>query len=275
MAKENTSITQWLDAAGRMPILPKQEVHRLAVIIQDPNSTESSKKKAINKLVVHNMKLVPSIVRRCMSSKKSFNFGDDFTEDLLQSGAMGLFRAANKFDPKRGYCFSTYASSWIFQAIQREIYNNMSLIRIPENTIRDLYHSIDKSQDLSFSDSPKIKRERLLDAFNATQVRSMSSMTSNRDDLPGFDLDSISQSSKIEFANSRQELNPNEPIASDSFDDIIKLASLSQDQVKVLNFYFVSNLSYKQIGNKMGMGESVVYGLAKSALATLNEVVSW
>ena len=66
-------------------------------------------KKAIEKLVRHNLKLIPGIVRKAIGGRKKFKFGDDHTIDLLQAGVFGLTRAAEKFDYRLGYKFSTYA----------------------------------------------------------------------------------------------------------------------------------------------------------------------
>lgn len=271
MAK-SSSATQWLDAAGRIPVLPKQEVLRLAFIINSETSTEAAKKKAIDKLVLHNMKLVPSVVRRCMASKRSFRFGDDFTEDLLQCGAVGLYKAANKYDPTRGYCFSTYAVSWIYQAVQREIYNNLSIIRIPENTIRDVYNSIDKTKDISFSDMKENKRARLIDAFTAMQAKSIQAIKINP--LKNFEYSGFTDSDKADSSLDCAGKSSSEPMARDSFEDIIKLGSLSEMQTKILKMYYVESMSYRQISSSVGINETSVQDLARAAIKTLSEVVS-
>ncbi|MEU1705096.1 sigma-70 family RNA polymerase sigma factor [Streptomyces sp. NPDC005706] len=75
-------------------------------------------------LVVHNQRLVRSLVPRYLEQ------GLDY-EDLVQHGVLGLLRAARKFDPARGFKFSTYATWWIRQSITRGIADEGSIIRIP------------------------------------------------------------------------------------------------------------------------------------------------
>ncbi|WP_449339935.1 sigma-70 family RNA polymerase sigma factor [Streptomyces chartreusis] len=75
-------------------------------------------------LVLHNQRLVHSLIRSYLEQ------GLDY-EDLFQVGALGLMRAARKFDPAKGYKFSTYATWWVRQQITRAIADEGALIRIP------------------------------------------------------------------------------------------------------------------------------------------------
>ncbi|HEV2471493.1 MAG TPA: sigma-70 family RNA polymerase sigma factor, partial [Chthonomonadales bacterium] len=79
---------------------------------------------AKNRLVEANMRLVINIAKNYHNCLVPF-------EDLVQEGAIGLMTAAERFDPNKGYRFSTYATHWVRQAISRAIDNKAKAIRIP------------------------------------------------------------------------------------------------------------------------------------------------
>lgn len=94
----------------------------------DHDTSEAS----YSKIVESNLRLVISIAKRYLGKGYSL-------EDLIQEGNMGLMHAAKKFNPDLGYQFSTYASWWIRNQIERAIYNKKNLIRVPINTMRKYY----------------------------------------------------------------------------------------------------------------------------------------
>ena len=116
MAKD--PVSAWLDAAARYPLLPKEETLRLARQIrawQDHGENPRAGKRALDKMVQHNLRLVPSVWKKFSGH---INSTDESALDLLQCGAIGIRTAAIKFDPTRGYEFSTVAYQWIRKEIQ-------------------------------------------------------------------------------------------------------------------------------------------------------------
>ena len=108
----------FLNEVRRYPLLTAEEEVELAQRIEqgDPEAKE--------RMINSNLRLVVSLAKRYQ--------GNDLPLlDLIQEGILGLIRAAEKFDWRRGYKFSTYATFWIRQAIQRGIANKARTIRIP------------------------------------------------------------------------------------------------------------------------------------------------
>lgn len=106
----NDTLSRWLDAAGTFPLLSTEQVIQLSRIIQDENAADRSRERAINRLIECNLRLVANIWRKQFSYVKHT---EPRCVDLLQEGALGLRRAAQKFDHTRGYTFATYAIPWI------------------------------------------------------------------------------------------------------------------------------------------------------------------
>src|SRR5213082_329017 len=119
LAVQTTDALQlFLNEAGRYPLLTAQEEVELAKRI------ERGDKAAKDRMVNSNLRLVVSIAKKYQGHGLTLL-------DLIQEGIIGLIRAAEKFDWRRGYKFSTYATFWIRQAIQRGLANRARTIRIP------------------------------------------------------------------------------------------------------------------------------------------------
>lgn len=128
----------YLNTIGRFPLLTAdQEIHLARDVqawINNPDYPDGPRKvvsrgiRARDRLVQSNMRLVAHIARRY--ERRLIGSSYDYS-DLLQDGNVGLLRAVEKFDPERGYKFSTYAYWWIKQSIHRGIEYRQRPIRIP------------------------------------------------------------------------------------------------------------------------------------------------
>lgn len=135
------SITSWLNAAGRYPLLSPEETIRISRKIQaaEPGSKEHT--KWVNKLCKHNLRLIVKFTRSYMQAGgRALRWGEEKTLDLLQQGYFGLRRAAEKYDSSRGYTFATYANAWVRQAIGKYHVDTISDIRVPESSAREIFY---------------------------------------------------------------------------------------------------------------------------------------
>lgn len=130
-----TSLDALLKAAQKdnKKILSHQEEVELGKIIQSTTSTEVSKRKAVETLVLKNIFLVLKICHK-YNKRNEFEF-----EDLVGYGILGLFTAAQKFDPSRKNRFASYARHWVKDAIMKAIREYSGLPKIPVYLVKNLW----------------------------------------------------------------------------------------------------------------------------------------
>jgi len=115
-------IRMYLSEIGKVPLLTKQEEIDLA------KRVEAGDRKAVEKLIRSNLRLVVSLAKKYLGRGLSML-------DLIQEGNIGLMKAVQKYDWRRGFKFSTYATWWIRQAITRAIADQARTIRIPVHMV--------------------------------------------------------------------------------------------------------------------------------------------
>ena len=125
------SVRMWLREIGKTPLLSSLEEVHLARAIENRERDPEGAADAKEALIKANLRLVVSIAKKYSGRGMSF-------PDLIQEGNIGLIRAVEKFDYRKGYKFSTYATWWIRQAITRAIADQGRTIRIPVHMVETI-----------------------------------------------------------------------------------------------------------------------------------------
>ncbi len=140
------SIQMYLREIGKIPLLSAEQEVQLA------RRKEKGDKIAEQKMIESNLRLVVSIAKRFVGKQLTLL-------DLIQEGNIGLFRAVKKFDYRKGYKFSTYATWWIRQAITRALADQSRTIRIPVHMVETInrFKQVQRRllQDLGRDPSPE------------------------------------------------------------------------------------------------------------------------
>jgi len=221
-------VRQYLREIGKYPLLGAEEEVELA------KQFEKNSKRAKDKLIESNLRLVVSIAKKYIGRGLSLL-------DLIQEGNQGLIRAVEKYDWRRGFKFSTYATWWIRQAITRAIADQARTIRIPVHmveTINKLYRTSQRlMQQLGREPTAEEIGEELgLPADRVREIFKISQEVTSLDTKVGEDEDSSlgdfipddSQPTPVDQA-SRQLLK-------DHLEEV--LDTLSEREAKVLELRF-------------------------------------
>jgi RNA polymerase primary sigma factor len=255
----------FLNEMGRYPLLTAREEVELAKRIERGDQT------AKDRMINSNLRLVVSIAKKYQGHGLSLL-------DLIQEGIIGLIRAVEKFDWRRGYKFSTYATWWIRQAVQRGVANKSRTIRIPVHIVerehkisraeRELWaklkHEPTEEEIAKLSKLP-LKQVRETRAA-ARAVASLDKPLASDTDSSFGDLiagESAEPSAEVEVSLAEQALRHAVGELPDREQEVIKLRyGLNGDRDPV---------SLEEIGRKLGVTRERVRQLETRALARLSE----
>ena len=223
------SVKMYLREIGRVPLLnAKQEIELARRIKGDDINAK-------RKLVRHNLRLVVSI------AKKYINRGLPFL-DLIQEGNLGLIRAAEKFDPERGYKFSTYATWWVRQGITRSLSDKSRTIRVPVHMVETINKFKKIARKLGQELNRRPTEEELAEVMEVTTVKIKEIVAAMRTPVSLESPINSEDDGKLEdfIADPNQSLKP-ENAATEQLlaDDIVKvLDTLTQKEKAVIQLRF-------------------------------------
>jgi RNA polymerase primary sigma factor len=259
------SLQLFLNEAGRYPLLTAAQEVELAKRIEDGD------KQAKDTLVNSNLRLVVSIAKRYQGHGLTLL-------DLIQEGIIGLIRAAEKFDWRKGFKFSTYATWWIRQAVQRGVANKARTIRIPVHIVereqrisraeRELVAKLERPPtDAEVADKAKLPIKQVREVRAA--ARAVASL-----DKPVGDDDSASYGDL--FAS--DEAGPDEQVEVELTERALHsaVAELPEREQQILKLRYGLNgesdpKSLEEIGKILGITRERVRQLEAEALRRLAE----
>ena len=223
------SIQMYLREIGKIPLLNAEEEIALA------KRKERNDKEAERRLIEANLRLVVSIAKKFVGKSLSLL-------DLIQEGNVGLFRAVKKFEYRKGFKFSTYATWWIRQAITRALADQSRTIRIPVHMVETInkFKQIERRliQDLGREPLPEeLAAEMELPVDKVRHIQKISQETVSLTATVGDD----DEDSKLEdFIEDTKTISPDKQAARELLRDYVHNAmqDLSPREQKILELRF-------------------------------------
>jgi RNA polymerase nonessential primary-like sigma factor len=257
----------YLSEIGASPLLTAEEE------VFFSRKAQRGDESARQRMIESNLRLVVKIARRYMNRGLAFL-------DLIEEGNLGLIRAVEKFDPERGFRFSTYATWWIRQTIERAIMNQTRTIRLPIHVVKEinvylrvarklsqeLDHEPSADEIASLLDKPLEDVQRMLGLNERTASTDTSIMNESGKTL----LDTLADDSSPDPTETLQEEDIHENLEE-------WLGQLNDKQREVverrfgLHGYSVSTL--EEVGREIGVTRERVRQIQMDALKRLKRIL--
>lgn len=264
----------YLGEIGFSPLLTAEEEVTLARRVQ------AGDQKARAKMIESNLRLVVKIARRY------YNRGLEFL-DLIEEGNLGLLRAVEKFDPERGFRFSTYATWWIRQTIERAIMNQTRTIRLPVHVIRELNLYLKAAREIAknqenhdYEPSYELIAKKVgRSVEDVKEMMELNEKMVSLDTLISNDDQSNVSRPLLDVIADKHKTDPSELLSDEIFDKNLEscLDELNDKYKEVLFRRFglkgYEKETLEEVGAKIGLTRERVRQIQMNALKALREVM--
>ena len=260
------SIQMYLREIGKIPLLTADEEVALA------KRKEKNDKEAEKALITANLRLVVSIAKKFTGKSLSLL-------DLIQEGNIGLFRAVKKFEYRKGFKFSTYATWWIRQAITRALADQSRTIRIPVHMVE----TINKFQQIQRSLIQELGREPLPEEIAAEmgqpvdKVRHIIKISQDTVSLEVSVGDDDDDSTLEDFIEDMKNVTPDRAAAlellSDYVRDVIKDLNPREQKILEMRFGLVDGVSHtlEEVGKEFDVTRERIRQIEAKSLEKIQQ----
>jgi RNA polymerase primary sigma factor len=261
------AVQAYLKEIGKTPLLTKAEEKELAKRI------EKGDEEARQRLIKANLRLVVSIAKRYVNRTPHLSI-----LDLIQEGNVGLSRAVEKFDYRKGFKFSTYATWWIRQAITRALADQSRTVRIPVHMVETIskYTQVRRQLIQELGRDPlaeEIAAEMGLDADKVRHIQKISQEVLSIETPIGDEEDSTLS----DFIPDERNITPAQLAARALLRDLIReiLADLTEREQNILKMRFGLddgvNHTLEEVGKEFGVTRERIRQIEAKALEKIRE----
>lgn len=257
----------YLNEIGASPLLTAEEEVKFSRLAQ--RGDEAARKRMIES----NLRLVVKIARRYLNRGLALL-------DLIEEGNLGLIRAVEKFDPERGFRFSTYATWWIRQTIERAIMNQTRTIRLPIHVVKEINTYLRAARGLAQKLDHEPSAEEIAELLHKP-IKDVEKMLGLNERTASTDTTILNDSGKtlLDTIPDEHVQDPTDVLQEDEIHNNIEdcLAQLTDKQREVverrfgLHGYSVSTL--EEVGREIGVTRERVRQIQMDALKKLRKIL--
>jgi len=260
------SVRLYLREIGKIPLLSAEEELKLA------HEVVAGDQRAKDKMAEANMRLVVSIAKRYVGR------GLDLL-DLIQEGNTGLLRAVEKFDPDKGFKFSTYATWWIRQAITRAIADQARTIRIPVHMVETINKLLRTQRRLTQELNREPTNEEIAKAMEI-EVDKVEHIMKIKQDISSLDAsirDDEEDSVLADFIEDEDTISPEESATNQLLKEQVKdmLGALTEREQKIIKLRFGledgKSHTLEEVGQEFAVTRERIRQIEAKALAKLRK----